>query len=81
MTKKVVLCCPSQHRRCLRGKPASDKSHRKESEPNKGKERPSIYGASVSFYGDNPPHGKLQEILVAEGERFGLSGVFEPPTG
>ena len=36
--------------------------------------------ASVSFYGNNPPHGKLQEILVAEGERFGLSGGFEPPT-
>ena len=36
--------------------------------------------ASVSFCGDNPPHGKLQEILVAEGERFGLSGGFEPPT-
>ena len=36
--------------------------------------------ASVSFYGNNPPHGQLQEILVAEGERFGLSGGFEPPT-
>ena len=36
--------------------------------------------ASVSFYGNNPPHGKFQEILVAEGERFGLSGGFEPPT-
>ena len=64
----------------MRGKPASDKSLRKESEPNKGNNRPGIYDASVSFYGDNPPHGKLQEILVAEGERFGLSGVFEPPT-
>ena len=36
--------------------------------------------ASVSFYGDNPPHGKLQEILVAEDKRFELSGGFEPPT-
>ena len=59
---------------------ASDKSRRKESEQNKGNSRPSIYDASVSFCGDNPPHGKLQEILVAEGGRFGLSGGFEPPT-
>ena len=36
--------------------------------------------ASVSFYGNNPPHGKLQEILVAEGERSELSGGVEPPT-
>ena len=43
----------------MRGKPTSDKSFRKELEPNKGEERPSIYDASVSFYGNNPPHGKL----------------------
>ena len=43
----------------MRGKPASDKSFRKESEPNKGEERPSIYGASVSFDGDRPPHEKM----------------------
>ena len=36
--------------------------------------------ASVSFYGDNPPHGKSQEILVAEGERFELSRGFETQT-
>ena len=43
----------------MRGKPASDKSPRKESEPNEGKERPSIYDASVSFDGDRPPHEKM----------------------
>lgn len=43
----------------MRGKPASDKSLRKESEPNKGKEQPSIYDASVSFYGDRPLHEKI----------------------
>ena len=64
----------------MRGEQASDKSRRKESEQNKGNSRPSIYDASVSFGGDRPLHGKLQEILVAEGERFGLSGGFEPPT-
>ena len=43
----------------MRGKPASDKSPRKESEPNKGEERPGIYGASVSFDGDRPLHEKM----------------------
>ena len=43
----------------MRGKPASDKSLRKESEPNEGIERPGIYGASVSFDGDRPPHEKM----------------------
>ena len=43
----------------MRGKPASDKSFRKESEPNKGNSRPSIYDASVSFDGDRPPHEKM----------------------
>lgn len=43
----------------MRGKPASDKSLRKESEPNKGKERPGIYDASVSFDGDRPLHEKM----------------------
>ena len=43
----------------MRGKPASDKSPRKESEPNEGKERPSIYDASVSFDGDKPLHEKM----------------------
>ena len=43
----------------MRGKPASDKSLRRESEPNKGRERPGIYGASVSFDGDRPPHEKM----------------------
>ena len=36
----------------MRGKPASDKALRKESEPSEGEERPGIYGASVSFDGD-----------------------------
>ena len=43
----------------MRGKLASDKSIRKESEPNKGEERPSIYDASVSFDGDRPLHEKM----------------------
>ena len=43
----------------MRGKPASDKSFRKESEPNKGNSRPSIYDASVSFDGDRPLHEKV----------------------
>ena len=43
----------------MRGKPASDKSLRKESEPNEGGERPGIYGASVSFDGDRPLHEKM----------------------
>ena len=43
----------------MRGKPASDKSLRKEAEPNEGRERPGIYGASVSFDGDRPPHEKM----------------------
>ena len=43
----------------MRGKPASDKSFRKESEPNKGNSRPSIDDASVSFDGDRPPHEKM----------------------
>ena len=43
----------------MRGKPASDKSLRKESEPNKGREQPGIYGASVSFDGDRPLHEKM----------------------
>ena len=43
----------------MRGKLASDKSFRKESEPNKGEERPSIYDASVSFDGDRPLHEKM----------------------
>ena len=43
----------------MRGKPASDKSSRKESEPNEGEERPGIYGASVSFDGDRPLHEKM----------------------
>ena len=43
----------------MRGKPASDKSLGKESEPNKGEERPGIYDASVSFDGDRPPHEKM----------------------
>ena len=43
----------------MRGKPASDKSLRKESEPNEGGERPGIYGASVSFGGDRPLHEKM----------------------
>ena len=43
----------------MRGKPASDKSLRKESEPNKGEERPGIYDASVSFDGDRPLHEKM----------------------
>ena len=43
----------------MRGKPASDKSLRKESEPNEGRERPGIYGASVSFDGDRPLHEKM----------------------
>ena len=38
---------------------ASDKSLIKESEQNKGNERPSIYDASVSFYGDRPLHEKM----------------------
>ena len=38
---------------------ASDKSLRKESEPNKGEERPSIYDASASFDGDRPLHEKM----------------------
>ena len=43
----------------MQGKSASDKSFRKESEPNKGEERPSIYDASVSFDGDRPLHEKM----------------------
>ena len=43
----------------MRGKSASDKSLRKESEPNKGNSRPSIYDASVSFCGDRPLHEKM----------------------
>ena len=43
----------------MRGKPASDKSLRKESELNKGNSRPSIYDASVSFDGDRPLHEKM----------------------
>ena len=43
----------------MRGKSASDKSIRKESELNKGDSRPSIYDASVSFYGDRPLHEKM----------------------
>ena len=43
----------------MRGKPASDKSSRKESEPNEGGERPGIYDASVSFDGDRPLHEKM----------------------
>ena len=43
----------------MRGKPASDKSLRKESEPNEGEERPGICGASVSFDGDRPLHEKM----------------------
>ena len=43
----------------MRGKPTSDKSFRKELEPNKGGERPSIYDASVSFDGDRPLHEKM----------------------
>ena len=38
---------------------ASDKSLIKESEQNKGNERPSIYDASVSFDGDRPLHEKM----------------------
>ena len=43
----------------MRGKPAPDKSLRNESELNKGNSRPSIYDASVSFYGDRPLHEKM----------------------
>ena len=43
----------------MRGKPASGKSFRKESELNKGNNRPSIYDAIVSFYGDRPLHEKI----------------------
>ena len=43
----------------MRGKSASDKSFRKESEPNKGEELPGIYDASVSFDGDRPLHEKM----------------------
>ena len=43
----------------MQGKPTFDKSSRKESEPNEGGERPGIYGASVSFDGDRPPHEKM----------------------
>ena len=43
----------------MRGKPTSDESFRKELEPNKGNSRPSIYDASVSFYGDRPLHEKI----------------------
>lgn len=43
----------------MQGKSASDKSFRKESEPNKGGERPSIYEANVSFDGDRPLHEKM----------------------
>ena len=38
---------------------ASDKSLRKESELKTGNGRPSIYDASVSFYGDRPPYEKI----------------------
>ena len=43
----------------MRGKPASDKSLRKQPELNKGNSRPSIYDASVSFDGDRPLHEKM----------------------
>ena len=43
----------------MRGKPAPDKSLRKETERNEGNSRPSIYDASESFDGDRPPHGKI----------------------
>ena len=43
----------------MRGKPASDKSFRKESGPNKSNNRPGIYDASVSFDGDRPLHEKM----------------------
>ena len=43
----------------MRGKPASDKSFRKESGPNKSNNRHGIYDASVSFDGDRPLHEKM----------------------
>ena len=43
----------------MRGKPASDKSLRKELESNNGYGLPSIYDAGVSFYGDRPLHEKI----------------------
>ena len=59
---RVKGWCFTAHRSTvdvMRGESASDKSLRKESEPNKGNSRPSIYDASVSFDGDRPLHEKM----------------------
>ena len=43
---------------CEANRPLTSHSD-KETERDKGNSRPGIYDASVSFYGNNPPHGKL----------------------